>query len=134
MLKIILVEGTPTRESSCAKTLRRTGAEKLTTCLLSVLCQHPVSSAQPIRTAAKWRGELSLSHSTASVSSRNAHSVTCTVTQAVNRAGTCLSETHMSAHRHTQAGTRENRKRFHAAKSAATTQCMWSYHVTDASW
>lgn len=36
------------------------------TCLYDVLRQHPVSRAQPIRTAAKWLGELSVSPSTGS--------------------------------------------------------------------
>lgn len=84
------------RKSSRENPEDETG-EKWSTCLRDVLCQHPVSSARPIRTTAKWLGELSLSHSTDSVSGRTAHSVTCTVTQAVNRAGAHSSETCMSA-------------------------------------
>lgn len=101
---------------------RRWNWEKQSTCVCDVLCQHPVNSAQPIRTAAKWLAELSVSHSTDSASSTNIHNLICTHTNthAVNMAGahssvrsdeTCMclrSHTHTLVRRYFQKVSKQN--------------------------
>lgn len=73
---------------------RRWNGEKQSTCLRDVLCQHPVNSAQPIRTAAKWLDELSLSHCTDSASSANIHTLMRTYTHANAHSSETCTRTH----------------------------------------
>lgn len=96
------------------------------------MCSVSILSAAPsqLGLTAKWLGELSLSHSTDSVSGRTAHSVTCTVTQAVNRAGAHSSETCMCAD---TGGILEEREAAIYLLHQPT-QFLWSYPVADASW
>lgn len=106
MLKMILEEGTPRRKSSCKNpaTNRRREVH-----YLSALRSVSILSAAPSQLGQRPNGEASFLFLTPlPLSSRNAHSVTCTATQAVNGGLALVRVKHVCLHTgaHKQASER----------------------------